>query len=183
MILIGSGSLFAGSITTDFDSLLDGDLLTNQLPGIAASNAIIYSAGISLNEFEFPPRSGKNVASDAGGPVTVLFDAPLLTVSVYLTYLTPLTFQAFDSSNALLATANSAFSSNLALSGDAGSSPNELLSIVAAGIRKIVITGDSNGGSFTLDDLTYTPAPTGVPEPATALAGMTAMALITWRRK
>lgn len=124
-----------------FDGLPDGTVLTTQYSGLSFFNATILTAGLSLNEFEFPPRSGANVVSDNGGPITILFSTPVLSFSGYFTYLNPLNLIAFDSSNKQIATSHSLFSNNLACpagppcSGHLGSATNELLS------------GDPGGGS------------------------------------
>jgi hypothetical protein len=138
-----------------FEGFVDSTILASQYPGATFGNAIILTAGITLNEFEFPAHSGSNVASDNGGPMTIVFASPLRSFSGYFTYSVPLTMQALDSSNNLLASATSAFSSNEALSGVSGSHPSELLQANAsAGIYKIVIAGASQGTSFTVDDAT-----------------------------
>jgi hypothetical protein len=154
-----------------FDNLTDGDLVTNQYPSLTFTNTIVFSAGISLNEFEFPPHSESNVASDNGGPITILFSTPVTSVSGFFTYLVPLNLIGFDASDTAVASATSAFQSNLALSGDPGSSPNELLTLASAsGISRVTLQGDPGGGSFVLDDLSYTPvASTAAPEPSTGL--------------
>ena len=57
----------------------------------------------------------------------------------------------------------SAFSSNDALFGDVGSSPNEFLQVSSAGgVSSVMITGDPDGGSFAMDDISFTSA---IPEP------------------
>src|SRR5712672_727975 len=133
--------VLADPITIDFDGFADSDILTNQVAGLTFANAAVLTAGISLNEFEFPPLSGSNVAFDAGGAMTIAFASPIDAFSGHFTYLTPLTV-----------TATSSFLSNLVLSGDAGSLPNELLALVfSGGISRVVIAGDPAGGSFTLD--------------------------------
>jgi hypothetical protein len=148
-------SLDAANITVTFEGLADSTVLATQYSGLTFSNAIILSAGISLNEFEFPPHSGSNVASDNGGPVTITFSSPVESVSGYFTYGVSLTIQAFDGSNNLLASAVSRFSSNEALSGVAGSQPNEPLAVnTSVNISKVVITGAVGGTSFTMDDMT-----------------------------
>ena len=110
-------SLDAANITVTFEGLADSTVLATQYSGLTFSNAIILSAGISLNEFEFPLHSGSNVASDNGGPITISFASPVESVSGYFTYGVSLTIQAFDGSNNLLASAVSRFSSNEALLG------------------------------------------------------------------
>lgn len=155
----------ASATTLDFEGFPDSTILTNQYPGVSFTNAIILTSGISLNEFEFPPHSGVNVVSDNNGPVTIDFAAPILSFSGYFTYSEPLTLQGFDSSSVQVASATSLFSNNEAVSGDPGSGPNELIQLAFnAGISSLTIRGDPLGGSFALDDLTYTGL-TSVPEP------------------
>jgi len=172
----------AGTVI-DFEGFPDSTILTNQYGGLAFTNAIILTAGISLNEFEFPPHSGVNVASDNGGPISISFDGPILSFSGYFTYVEPLTLDAFDSGSNLVDSATSAFSSNDALFGDPGSSPNEFLQVdFAGGISSVTITGDPLGGSFVMDDVTYTTA--DVPEPKSSFFFLSgAAALFTLRRK
>jgi len=167
-------------LTIDFDALADLDAVTNQFPDILFSNATILTAGISLNEFEFPPKSGSNVVFDDGGPMTLSFLTPVLGVSGFFTYLSPLTLSAFDSGGNLLASLSSAFANNMALSGDGGSSPNELLGFSGLGpIGSLTIAGDASGGSFVADNITFTPATTAVPEPGTVmLVGSGLLALL-----
>jgi hypothetical protein len=167
----------------DFESLNDGDLVTNQYPGLTFSNTIVLSAGISLNEFEFPPHSGTNVVSDNGGPISIVFAIPVLSFSGYFTYVEPLTLAGFDALNSQVASATSAFSSNDAIFGDPGSSPNELLQISAAGgISSLTITGDPLGGSFVMDDVTYATA--DVLEPGSTFLFLSgAVTLYILRRK
>jgi hypothetical protein len=183
---VGALAVYATCIhanTVDFDNLNDGDPVTNQYAYATFANTIALSAGISLNEFEFPPHSGTNVASDFGGPIQIDFSVPVSMFSAYFTYLEPLTLTAFDAANAAVGSATSAFSSNLALSGDPGSSPNELLAIAfASGISHITILGDPGGGSFTMDDVTFAPIGTSaVPEPSTFLILSVLLALILRR--
>jgi hypothetical protein len=157
--------------TIDFEGLPDSTALTNQYAGLTFTNTIILSAGISLNEFEFPPHSGINVASDNGGPISIEFAVPVSSFGAYFTYAEPLTLQAFDAANDQVGSAVSAFFSNLALSGDSGSSPNEFLQVsYAGGISSVTITGDPAGGSFVVDDAVFNAGSTSaVPEPATLL--------------
>lgn len=154
------------ALVINFDALSDGAVVTNQFSGLTFSNTTALTAGLSLNEFEFPPRSGTNVVFDDSGAIGILFGIPETSVGGYFTYAQLITVTAFDASNAFVGSVTSAFTSNLALSGDPGSSPNEFLSLASAsGIARVTITGNSLGGSFTLDDLTL-PDSTRVPEPA-----------------
>jgi hypothetical protein len=134
---------------------VDSTIVTNQYAGATFVNAIILTAGITLNEFEFPPHAGSNVASDNGGPTTISFASPLRSFGGYFTYGVPLSIQALGSSNSVIASTSSAYSNNEALSGVSGSHPNELLQVGSAtGIHSIVITGRAQGASFTMDDVT-----------------------------
>jgi hypothetical protein len=155
----------------DFEAFSDGTSITNQYAGVTFTNATVITAGIDLNEIEFPPESGVNVVFDDGGPITIDFDSPVLSFGAYFTYAEPLTLDGFDDTDALVASVTSAFSSNLALSGDPGSSPDEFLEVSdAAGISSVTITGDPAGGSFTMDNATITSLPANsVPEPGTGL--------------
>jgi hypothetical protein len=162
-------SLFAAPVLINFDDLNDTETITGQFAGITFANAIALSAGVSLNEFEFPPRSGSNVASDDGGPIRLAFAQPASAVGGYFTYAVPVTVSAFNAANVLLGSVSSLFSSNMGLSGDGGSSPNELIQLAFSNIAYVTFAGSSLGGSFTVDDLTYTlseTTPPPVPEPA-----------------
>lgn len=155
-----------------FDVLSDLDPVTNQYNalGVNFSGATALTSGISLNEFEFPPLSGTNGVFDDGGSIFVTFSAPVLDAGGYFTYAVPVTLTAYDALWNEVGTISSDYSSNLALSGDPGSSPNEFLQIVfAGGFSYLDIAGDSAGGSFVLDDFTATPRPEAVPEPATLI--------------
>lgn len=149
-----------------FDDLADSVIVGGAYAGVTFTNATALTAGVSLNEFEFPPSSGGTVAFDADGPMRVDFALPVASVGGFFTYLTPVTLRAFSATDALLGSAFSAYSSNLALSGDAGSLPNEFLGLAVGGIAYVVIAGDPAGSSFALDDLTFEVATQQVPEPA-----------------
>lgn len=160
------------ALPIDFESLMDLEAVTNQFAAdhVTFSNAIALTAGMSLNEFEFPPRSGQTVVSDDGGPMMISFSVPFQSIEGYFTYATPITLTAFSDAAGTIPISGgsvmSLFGSNLALSGDGGSSPNEFLQLAGIGpIGSIKITGDRLGGSFTLDDLNGAP----IPEPASVL--------------
>lgn len=167
----------------DFESVADSDLITNQIAGLTFVNTVVLTAGISLNEFDFPPHSGVNVVSDNGGPISIEFGTPVLGFAAYFTYLQPLTLAAFNASNIQVATALSLFGNNTGTAGDPGSSPNELLQVSSPGfIDSVSITGDPAGGSFVMDDVTLTAV---VPEPRTLwliLAAIGVIGLLSRRR-
>lgn len=182
LMVVGVASLAsAGPVTINFDDLADGEFVTTQYQylGVTFSSGTALTAGISLNEFEFPPHSDSNVVFDDGGAISLLFGAPMASFGAYFTYGAPLTVYAYDASDNLLTSIASAFASNLWESGDLGSTPNEFLQLVwAPGITRVVIEGDTGGTSFVMDDVTATP----VPEPGSTLlllsmggAGLTLM--------
>ena len=145
--------LCAQTTVLNFDGLTDSTVVTNQFPGLVFSNTVALTAGITLNEFEFPPHSGNTVVADNTGPITILLSTPAKTFAAFFTHKTSITMTAFDASGSMIATVTSAFSNNLALSGVAGSAPNEFLQVSSqAGIAQITIVGDPGGSSFTLDD-------------------------------
>jgi hypothetical protein len=175
----------ADSLTIDFENLSDSTLVgsTYASSGVVFTNAVILTAGFSLNESDFPPNSGINVVGDNGGPITLTFLTPISSFSGFFTYAAPLTLDGFGSSNQLLVTASSLFSANFASSGN---QPNELIQLnFPGGIDSITITGDAAGGSFALDDASFTTvAASTVPEPGSLwllLTGM-ALALVIGRR-
>jgi len=177
---------WASVITIDFEGLLDSDLVTTQFAGVSFTNATVLTAGISLNEFEFPPSSGVNVVFDQGGPIQIVFATPVSSFSAFFTYAAPLTLTAFNGSNVEVASVSSAFMSNLALSGEFGSAPNELLQLsFAGGISSITIEGDPAGGSFVMDDLNAIQIDDSsvVPEPTSFVLALTGLSGLIVRRR
>jgi hypothetical protein len=156
-------------------------LLTNQYLNLQFTNATVWTAGLSLNELQFPPHSGSNVAAGVGGPITIVFTTPVIDVSGFFTYSSSLTLDAFDALNQSVGTSTSAFSSNFVSSGNPA---NEMLELsFAGGISRITITGAANG-SFVFDDLTIgTATATDTPEPAFLLVCPLALLLMGFFRK
>ena len=183
LTIISGGLKETEAYIIPFEDLSDSTPVTNQYSSLGAIffNATILTASISLNEFEFPPRSGVKVVFDDGGPIKINFTTPMLNVGGYFTYTVPLTLSFYDTLNNLKGTISSAFSSNLALSGDPGSNPNEFLSFAwTPGISSMVIGEEPVGGSFNMDDLTATP----VPAPGTLLllgSGVAALVFYRWK--
>jgi hypothetical protein len=165
--------LLCGETIIDFEGLPDSTFLSNQYPGLTFFNAQIATAGISLNELEFPPHSGVNVVVDVSGPISILFATPVSSVGGYFTYASLVTLTGYDTSSNLISSAASAFNTNEALSGEAGSSPNEFMQVSSgAGIARLTITGEPTGSSFAMDDLVYQAEAVVIPEPSTLkLAG------------
>jgi hypothetical protein len=155
----------ADPITINFDNLADSNGISTQYAGLTFSNAIVLTAGVSLNDADFPPHSGFNVAGDNGGPMRIDFSTPVSDVGGYFTYNQSLLLSAYGAGNVLLGSVPSAFSANYVSSGN---TPNELLQLAFTNIAYVTFSGDPAGGSFALDDLTYNPAQTApVPEPGT----------------
>jgi hypothetical protein len=176
----------ADIIGINFDTLTELDVLSTQLPGLTFSNATVLTAGSSLNELEYPPRSGSNVIFDDGGAMSIAFNAPIVSFGGYFTYLGPLTLTAYDASHNVLGQVASLFNSNLALSGDAGSITNEFIQFTSAlGIASVTIAGDPFGASFVMDDLTFDDGRTSesVPEPSTAALFCVALGVAGVRRR
>lgn len=179
--VIATGSALNASalpVVTDFDAFADGTIVTNQIAGMTFTNTMVLQAGGGLNELEFPPRSLSNVVTDSGGPIDIGFASPVFSVGAYFTYAVGLSFSAFDTANVLLGTVVSAFASNLALTGEAGSSPNEFISFADASgrIARVLIAGDATGSSLTLDDLTVDAGPgTQIPEPQSLALSLAAL--------
>ena len=169
-LLVTASLASAATITLNFENLTDGTVLTNQYSGLQFTNTAIWTAGLTLNEINFPPHSGTNVAADATGPITILFSTPVLNISAYFTYSSALTLNAFDALHQSVGTTTSAFTANFVSSGNPA---NELLQLAfAGGISSVTITGSARGSSFVLDDLTLTtPGTTGTitPEPSFVL--------------
>lgn len=161
--LIASGT--ATATTIDFESFTDVQVLTNQIGGLTFQYATILSAGQSLNEFEFPPRSGNNVIVNTQGLLVIDFATPVTSIQAYLTYNKPLYMAVGDVNNFAVGQDGSDFFANLALSGPG--TPNELFTLdYAPGIYRVAFTSfDYTPFSFVIDDLTFTPM-NRVPEPA-----------------
>jgi hypothetical protein len=159
----------ASAALIDFETLTDLEAVTGQFSaqGVSFANTIALQAGFSLNEAEFPPRSGQVVVSDDGGAITLSFARPVLDVGAFFTYAAPLTLTAFDGLGAVLGSVTSAFNENFASAGSG--SPNEFLQLAfAGGISRLTIAGDPLGASFVLDDLSFNPVQ-AVPEPGTGV--------------
>ena len=176
----------ASASTLNFDGLADGTSVTTQFSGVTFSNATVLTAGGSLNELDFPPRSGSNVVVDFGGPIELVFGADQSFFEAYFTYMAVLTVTGYDAGGVALLAATSSFGSNLATSGEPGSAPNERIALSTDGLRRVVIQGSGAGASFVMDDVTFRPAETApIPEPSTyalLIAGLGLLGFMSRRR-
>jgi hypothetical protein len=163
-LLVAAGSADAGVI--DFEGLADEDLVTTQFSALGATfsgQTVVLQAGSSLNELEFPPHSGVNVASSDLGQINVAFAAPPTTVGAFFTHSSPVTFTAFNAQNVIVDT-KTITGDNTVSSGN----PNEFISTSSpGGIAMVTIAGVPT--EFTIDDLTFSSA---VPEPDLAFVGL-----------
>lgn len=176
LLLICGCALVAAANSIDFENLSAGSIVNNQyasLGVIFSGGGTILTAGINLNEFDFPPHSGVNVLGDTAGPITITFTHGVSFVSAFFTYSSLLTMTAYGTHGQLLGQVTSLFSSNYTSSGNG--SPNELIKFMsAAGIAKVTISGSSSGSSFAMDDLMF--GKTTTPEPSSALLLLTGLA-------
>lgn len=158
-------------VVYNFDGFADSTSLTTLPVGLSFSHATVIKAGISLNEAEFPTRSGDGAVFDDGGAMSISFAAPVFSVGGYFTYVSGLSLSAYDSASNFLGTVTSTFLANTVST--PGSSQNEALSFdsVSGAIARVVITGDPSGGSFVMDDLTVDNGNT-VPEPQSLLLAL-----------
>jgi hypothetical protein len=172
LLLLALSPLSAQTVQ-NFEGFADNTALTTQLTGLTFTGSSVYTSGISLNNAQYPPRSGVDVVTNTtGSTITITFATPIPSVSGYYTYSGgTLTVQAFSATSTLLATSTSAFANNTALGGALGSSPNELITVSSPGIASITITG-TGVNSFTLDDLTYGAATTVPTVSVSAMGGL-----------
>ena len=166
----------------DFEGLPDSTQVDTQYSGfgIAFNGVTILTAGISLNEFDFPPFSGTNVVTNDYSPIIINFN-PFVTMSgAYFTYVAPVTITAYDSLNNVVGSVSSLYSENYVSS--VTPFPNEFLSInYIPGISKLEILGDPLGSSLVIDDFTFETASVPIPEPATfILLGSGLVGLMTY---
>jgi hypothetical protein len=117
----------------------------------------------------FPPHSGSIVVWDPFDlDVTIMFDAPVTTVSLWYTSFDPLTLQAFDSTSSSLGSVVGAANT------DGTTGVASLLTFTGSNITSITLSGSP--GNFVFDDFAFSSTVT-VPEPSTVLlllVGLTA---------
>ena len=168
-----------------FEGLTEGDVLDGtQFPGLTFSGGTVLtleSAGGSLNEYDFPPRSGSNVVGNEAS-LTISFQSQIQSFSAFFNYTSALSIEAFDAFGNPLGAVSSLFDNNGPFGG--AYNPSELITLsVLAGISSITMSTADAGGVFTIDDLDFTAAPltAPVPEPGTLLLVLTGIGAIARR--
>lgn len=165
-----------GMVTIDFEGMPDMVLVTNQYApqGVNFQEGIILTAFSSLNEVDFPPHSGSQVLGDDQGPIVADFITPVSYSGAYFTYSETLNLYAYDSSDNLITTASSLAYDNYG--------ENEFISLSSVTpISRLVIAGNSLGGSFIMDDFQF--EPTVIPAPGALLLGSIGMAMVGYARR
>ena len=116
-VLVLLGATQSGAVTIDFEGLADGASITAQYSslGVTFANASAISAGLSLNESDFPPHSGSNVIVDSGGPIMGVFASPVDSFGGFFTYTQAITLTLFDINNSPLGSISSLFANNTTL--------------------------------------------------------------------
>jgi hypothetical protein len=188
----------AAAVLIDFEDLEDLEQITVQYlaEGVLFSNAqalVSGAEGGSLNEIDFPPRSGITVSthtfSDTQAlPVILNFTSPIDTFSGYFTYHdfaeenALLVLSAYSPLNEPLGSVQSSSSSNL------GS--HEQLGFSNVGLIARIEVSGGDEGTFTMDDVSFelgdaTGGPV-VPEPSSFVllgTGIGGIVIRRWRMR
>lgn len=175
-LCLSFASQFTFALPLDFEDFTDSSPLTNEIIGFTFSGGTVLTAGVGLNEIDFPPRSGTNVLAALLGSLTVIANVPFGQFSAYFTFDEQLMFSGFDVAGNLLFSFNSPINSNL------GS--NSLIGFAAPEISSLVIATQGST-PFTMDDLDVSTVTVTVPEPGTLALlplGLLAAAYIRRRR-
>ena len=138
----------------DFEVLPEGQSAGSQIAGVSFTNATVLQSAASLNEAEYPPKSGSKVACDVGGPMRIVFSKPVKTFTAYVTHAQALT--------AKMIAGNGGTITQSSVSGDnrQGSSktPNEAITLSwDGGFTTVELSSAPGGTSFTVDDITTQP--------------------------
>jgi hypothetical protein len=170
--LVGLSPGSSSGAMVNFEAFGDSFTLTNEVPGLSVAGGTILTAGISLNEFDFPPRSGSNVLGALSGVLLLSFSGDPDQVSAYFTFAEMLHVTAFGAGGAVLADFDSLVASNL------GS--QSLIEVLAPDIELLQLT-TTGFSAFTLDDLVFVSAGT-VPEPSSIFLAVVALLLLLLSR-
>lgn len=147
------------AVLIDFEGLPDSTPIsaTYAAQGVTFANATAITAGVSLNELEFPPSSGTVAVVDDGGPIEGTFATPVASFEARFTYVVPLTITAYQGATQV-GEVFSLYGWNYVSSGNP---PNELIGVsFPGGITRFTIMGDPLlGNSFVMDDFSFIPIP------------------------
>ncbi len=189
LALSGAVTAQAAVVTIDFEgaSFVEFTSAGSAVSGVTFANDWVLKSGSTLNEVDYPPRSGSQVVSDNTGPIEVSFASGMVSVGAYLTYTERVVLEAFDGAGVSLGQIDSLYSENFgSATGPGVGTPNEFVSFsdAAGRIRSVRFSGNALGGSFTLDDLTFDDGRTGqVPAPPTLLLAGLCLALVASTRR
>jgi hypothetical protein len=155
------------AVVVNFEGFSDGALLVSEVPGLTFSGGTVLSAGIGLNELDYPPTSGSNVLAALSGPLSLDFGAPT-AVSAYMVVGEQLSISAFDEFDQLLATHNTPFAANLGAP--------QLFDFSWAGASRYSLQSTQ---AFVIDDLNFAAVP-AIPEPSTFALSATSLTVLVW---
>ena len=155
-----SSAALAQAPVLDFEGLPEGQAAGTAISGVSFTNATVLQSAASLNESEYPPRSGTKVVCDIGGPIKVVFSQSVKSFTAYITHSQTVTLKLLASNGGVI--------SQTTVAGDnrqgSGKAPNEAIQLTSdAGFTQVELSSAPGGSSFTMDDISTTlfvpPAP------------------------
>ncbi|MEO8368068.1 MAG: hypothetical protein ABI806_02555 [Candidatus Solibacter sp.] len=146
-----SGTALAQSPVLDFESLPEGQAAGAAIAGVSFTNATVLQSAASLNEAEFPPRSGNKVVCDIGGPIKVTFNQPVKSFTAYITHSQTVTLKMVAPNGGVITQTTAAGDNRLG----SGKTPNEAVQLTSdTGFTQVELSSAPGGSSFTVDDIT-----------------------------
>lgn len=171
-------SFGASANLIDFDNLEDFAVATSGISGVDIEGLVALSAGLSLNEFQFPPRSGSIAATNESSEVIFVFGPRIFSFSAYFSYVEPFQLFAYGVNGENLGIFPSAKNSHFADGDSLVNFIHEEIKIFAEEpISKIIISSDSTY-SYVVDDVTFSHV-TQVPELSTSMYFIFGLTLIS----
>jgi len=146
-----SGAAMAQAPVLDFESLPEGQAAGTSISGVSFTNATVLQSAASLNDAEFPPRSGNKVVCDIGGPIRVEFSRPVKSFTAYVTHSQAVTLKMIAGNGGVI--------TSITVTGDnrqgSGKTPNEAIQLTSdSGFATVELSSAAGGSSFTVDDIT-----------------------------